>query len=217
MSKARRSKDTWTKLRFEAACAKAVRIMEERYCLASHILYDCRTQGQRKNTPTKNRVRLFNLGDKLSNEERTRRLQGQYTRMSQLSSYIFWMDLGEAGYLEFKKRLKQKQVAKQMADDQPELFAGISPEKAQKMISKAVEAQEKADGAARRARAYNARVQPRRGQHGKKPSRSPNSRKPPSSQARRGRAHSPQYRRQDRRDSAQKYSSRKRGGSNHRP
>ena len=77
-------------------------------------------------------MRLYNVGDKLSTEERTRRLQGQYSKKSQLSSYIFWMDLGEAGYTEFKKTLKQKQVAKQMADDQPGLFSGISPEKAQK-------------------------------------------------------------------------------------
>ena len=90
-------------------------------------------------------MRLFNLGDKLSDAERKRRLRGQFRHMSQLKSHIFWMDLGEAGYLDFKKRLKQKKVAKQMAADNPDLFAGISPSKAQKMISKAVEVQEKAN------------------------------------------------------------------------
>ena len=33
MAKARRSRDSWTKSRFEAACGKAVRIMEERWAL----------------------------------------------------------------------------------------------------------------------------------------------------------------------------------------
>ena len=99
------------------------------------------------------RVRLFNLGDKLSDAERKKRLRGQYRRMSQLSSHIFWMDLGEAGYLDFRKSLKQKRLAKQMAADDPDLFEGISAQRAQKMISKAVEVQEKANEVARKSRA----------------------------------------------------------------
>ena len=38
MAKARRSKDAWTKVRFETACNKAVRVMEER-CVYCAILY----------------------------------------------------------------------------------------------------------------------------------------------------------------------------------
>ena len=72
--------------------------------------------------------------------------------MSQLSSHIFWMDLGEAGYLDFRKSLKQKRLAKQMAADDPDLFEGISAQRAQKMISKAVEVQEKANEVAKKAR-----------------------------------------------------------------
>ena len=62
------------------------------------------------------------------------------------------MDLGEAGYLDFRKSLKQKRLAKQMAADDPDLFEGISAQRAQKMIAKAVEVQEKADELARKAR-----------------------------------------------------------------
>ena len=167
------------------------------------------------------RVRLFNAGDKLSTEERTRRLQGQYRRMSQLSSYIFWMDLGEAGYTKFKKRIKQKQVAKQMTDDQPELFAGISPEKAQKMISKAVEAQEKADLAARRARAVASarQLQQQRSYSAKKGNRGRSSQttKKTTRQPRKDRPYNSNYRRSDHRESSSKYSPRKRGANNHRP
>lgn len=131
------------------------------------------------------------------------------------------MDLGEAGYNEFKKSIKQKQVARQMADDQPELFAGISPEKAQKMISKAVEAQEKSDAAARRARVL-ANTRPHQNRHAsaskkQNRSRTPAARKP-ARNTRKDRAYySPQYRRPDNRDSSSKYSPRKRGSNNHRP
>ena len=127
--------------------------------------------------------------------------------------------MGEAGYNEFKKSMKQKKVAKQMADDQPELFAGISPEKAQKMISKAVEAQEKANAATRRARALaTVRLQQSRSQSNKKRDRgrNPTGRKT-ATQSRKPREYSPQYRRTDHRDSSSKYSARKRGANNHRP
>ena len=166
------------------------------------------------------RVRLFNAGDKLSNDERPRRLQGQCRRMSQLSSYIFWMDLGEAGYTKFKKRIKQKQVAKQMTDDQPELFAGISPEKAQKMISKAVEVQEKANLAARRARvmASARQMQQQRSYSAKKGNRGRSSQtKKTQRQPRKDRPYNAHYRRSDHRESSSKYSPRKRGANNHRP
>ena len=98
------------------------------------------------------RVRLFNLGDKLSDAERKRRLRGQYKRMSQLSAHIYWMDVGEVGYLDFNKRLKQKAVAKQMTAFKGGLMADMSPSKAQKMIAKAIETQEKAVDAAKHTR-----------------------------------------------------------------
>ena len=55
---------------------------------------------------------------------------------------IFWTDVGEVGFLDYQKRLKRKQIAIQMATD---LHADVTPEKALKMISKAIEAQEKHD------------------------------------------------------------------------
>ena len=152
------------------------------------------------------RVRLFNLGDKLSDAERKKRLQGQYRRISQLNSYIFWMDLGEAGYLDFKRRLKERKVAKQMANDQPHLFEGISPQRAQKMIAKAVEAQEKADEATRKART------PSRFRHSSGKSGPRNSPKRRSYQSNRQRSPRPQPRKHERSES--KHSPRKRGSNN---
>ena len=96
------------------------------------------------------RVRLFNLGDALSDAERKRRLKGQYKRMSRLRDMIFWTDVGEVGFTDYQKRLKRKQVALQMSTS---LHADVTPEKAFKMISKAIEAQEKHDMAAKRRRA----------------------------------------------------------------
>ena len=155
------------------------------------------------------RVRLFNLGDKLSDAERKKRLQGQYRRISQLNSYIFWMDLGEAGYLDFKRRLKERKVAKQMAADQPHLFEGISPQRAQKMIAKAVEAQEKADEATRKART-SARY--RHSNNASTKSGPRNSPKRRSYQSNRQRSPRPQSRKHERSES--KHSPRKRGSNN---
>ena len=154
------------------------------------------------------------MGDKLSDAERKRRLRGQFRRMSQLSSHIFWMDLGEAGYLDFKKRLKQKSVAKQMAADNPDMFAGISPQKAQKMISKAVEAQEKADDEAKKAQA-KARFQALAKSKKRPQNASSASKRKPYRPRGRDRRSDSRDRRPDRSSSSPKYSPRKRG-SNHR-
>ena len=52
--------------------------------------------------------------------------------------------------MNYQKRLKRKQIAIQMATD---LHADVTPEKAMKMILRAIEAQEKHDMAAKRRRA----------------------------------------------------------------
>ena len=67
--------------------------------------------------------------------------------MCKLRDLIFWTDVGEVGFTDYQKRLKRKQIAIQMATD---LHADVTPERALKMISKAIEAQEKADMAAKR-------------------------------------------------------------------
>ena len=108
---------------------ECTRVLLERYPCSDHISHP-------------NRVRLFNLGDALSDAERKRRLKGQFRRMSKLRDVIFWTDVGEVGFLDYQKRLKRKQIAIQMATD---LHADVTPEKALKMISKAIEAQEKHD------------------------------------------------------------------------
>ena len=120
MAKARRSKDSWTKLRFETACNKAVRIMEERCaCLTYFLPYT---------VPLPLPTNLHNITHNLTQgsliqpgrqtirwrTQKSSQRPVQYRRMSQLSSHIFWMDLGEAGYLDFRKSLKQKCLAKQI-------------------------------------------------------------------------------------------------------
>ena len=82
-----------------------------------------------------------------------RRLRGQFRRMCKLRDLIFWTDVGEVGFTDYQKRLKRKQIAIQMATD---LHADVTPERALKMISKAIEAQEKHDLAAKRRRAEHA-------------------------------------------------------------
>ena len=131
--------------------------------------------------------------------------------MSQLSSHIFWMDLGEAGYLDFRKSLKQKQLAKQMAADDPDLFDGISSQRAQKMISKAVEVQEKANEAARKARTAS---RFRSNSHQPKAGQRPSPKKKPY-QPRKDRSPRPQQRKNDRSQSSSRYTPRKRS-SGHR-
>ena len=70
--------------------------------------------------------------------------------MSDLKWFIYWTDVGEVGYLEFQKRLKRKKLAQQMTGVDLGLDVDVTPDKVNKMISKAIEAQEKADMAAKR-------------------------------------------------------------------
>ena len=83
--------------------------------------------------------------------------------MSKLRDVIFWTDIGEVGFLDYQKRLKRKQIAIQMATD---LHADVTPEKALKMISKAIEAQEKHDQAEKRRRISHALLQKNKNKRG---------------------------------------------------
>lgn len=109
------------------------------------------------------RIRLFNLGDSLSDAGRKRRLKGQFRRMSKLRDVIFWTDVGEVGFLDYQKRLKRKQIAIQMATD---LHADVTPEKALKKISKTIEAQEKHDQTEKRRRISHALQQKNKNKRG---------------------------------------------------
>ena len=123
---------------------------------------------------------------------------------------------GEVGYLDFNKRLKQKAVAKKMMAFNGGLMADISPSKAQKMIAKAIEAQEKADDAAKRSRIAKFASQHRSTKTSARPSRGRPT-KTRSLQPRPVRhSNSPRARTNYRRNSSSSYSSKNRG-SNHRP
>ena len=75
------------------------------------------------------RVKLFEAGDRLATSERKRRLKGQYKRMSDLRWFIYWTDVGEVGYLDFQKRLKQKRLAQQMTNVELGLDVDVTPDK----------------------------------------------------------------------------------------
>ena len=100
-------------------------------------------------------MKLFNEGDRLATAERTRRLKGEYKSMSSLRWFIYWTDVGEVGYLDFQKRLKRKRLAQQMTHVELGLDVDVTPDRVNKMISKAIEAQEKADQAAKRRKYFN--------------------------------------------------------------
>ena len=82
--------------------------------------------------------------------------------MSDLRWFIYWTDVGEVGYLDFQKRLKRKRLAQQMTNVELGLDVEVTPDKVNKMISKAIEAQEKADSAAKRRRNYASNTSPRK-------------------------------------------------------
>ena len=145
MIKARSArKDSWRNKRFNSACEKAAKIMEERYVHIPSGLTHREHLVVTNHNHARARVRLFNLGDKLAGAERKRRLKGQFRRMSKLRDLIFWTDVGEVGFTDYQKRLKRKQIAVRMSTD---LHDDVSPEKTLQMISKAIEAQEKHDKA----------------------------------------------------------------------
>lgn len=97
------------------------------------------------------RVRLYNRGDSIADAAKQRKLKREFTLTSQLSSFIYWSDVGPEGAQEFEEQLRQKKLAEALV----EAYAGtVTVEKAQKMIRKSVEAQRKADAIRGRASSY---------------------------------------------------------------
>ena len=133
--------------------------------------------------------------------------------MTQLSSHIYWMDVGEVGYLDFKKRLKQKAVARQITAFNGGLLTDLSLSKAQKMIAKAIEAQEKADKAAKRSRIAKVTAQQRAVKGGSRSPRSCALKARPFQSRYGGRTSSPRSRSNGRRNFTSSYSSRSRGSN----
>ena len=88
------------------------------------------------------RVRLYNKGDSISTEHKKSKLKREYKKMHQLSQLIYWGDVGREGSDAFEDLMRQKKMAEAMKET---LSGELSVEKAQKMISKALEAQKKAD------------------------------------------------------------------------
>lgn len=87
-------------------------------------------------------MRLYNRGDSISNAVKNRRLKREYTHTSELTSFIFWTDVGPEGAFEFEEQMRHKKMAEELVDAYGDT---ISVEKAQRMIRKSVEAQKKAN------------------------------------------------------------------------
>ena len=108
------------------------------------------------------RVRLYKRADTISDAEKQRKLEREYNLADSLKRFIYWTDIGREGAKHFKQQMKQKQMAESVAKS---MGGSISVEKTQKMIRKAIEAQEKADST--RAR-INSRRTPNYSQSGRR-------------------------------------------------
>ena len=106
------------------------------------------------------RVRLFNRAKTLSNEQRERKLKREFLLIEQLSRFIFFTNMGREGADHYKKRMRQKAMAKRLAEaDQ----SGLTSKDAQKIINEAMDIQKKADASranvfAKPKPAFNARA-----------------------------------------------------------
>ena len=87
-------------------------------------------------------MRLYNKGDSISTEQKRSKLKREFKKMHQLSQLIYWGDVGREGSEAFEDLMRQKKMAEAMKET---LSGELSVEKAQKMISKALDAQKKAD------------------------------------------------------------------------
>ena len=76
-------------------------------------------------------MRLYRIGDSISDAVMQRKLQREYKKLSQLTQFIFWTSVGKEGALHFKEQLRQKRMAEQLRES---VASGLSVEKTQKMI-----------------------------------------------------------------------------------
>ena len=88
------------------------------------------------------RIRLYRIGDAISNEALLKKLQREYKRLSQLTQFIFWTSIGKEGILHFKEQLREKRMAEQLREF---VASGLSVEKTQKIIRRSNEAQQKSN------------------------------------------------------------------------
>ena len=99
------------------------------------------------------RVKLFHKGDKISNEAKQRKLAREFIALKRIKNLLFWTDIGREGASFLREQMENRAMAEHLADANPK----ISIEKAQKMISKSIEAQRKANNAKRRYNRSNSR------------------------------------------------------------
>ena len=79
------------------------------------------------------RVRVYRIGDSISDGVMQKKLKREYRRLAQLTQFIFWTSVGKEGALHFKEQLRQKRMAEQLRES---VASGLSVEKTQKMIRK---------------------------------------------------------------------------------
>lgn len=87
------------------------------------------------------RVKLFNKGDKVSKKAKERKLKRVYIASKKLANLLFFTELGREGANHLKQKLRNREIAENMAEMDPE----ISVERAQKLIKQSIEVQRKAD------------------------------------------------------------------------
>ena len=90
--------------------------------------------------PSLTRVKLYNKGNEISDRTRTAKLKREYRRLRDLKLLIFFMDLGKEGAHHREKMVRQRKVARMIAES-----TGTTVEKALKMVNKSVETQEKSN------------------------------------------------------------------------
>ena len=77
------------------------------------------------------RVRLYKMGDEISDAKLKKKLQREYRCLSELKQFIFWTSIGREGALHFKELIRQKEMAEHLRES---VACGLSVGKAQKMI-----------------------------------------------------------------------------------
>ena len=87
---------------------------------------------------------LHEKGDAIADDVLRYKSKRESEKLSELAQYLYWTEVGREGALEFEKQVRQGRMAAELVKS---MGNGMSVEKAQKMIRKSVEVQDKADAA----------------------------------------------------------------------
>lgn len=82
---------------------------------------------------TTSRVRLYKMGDEISDEKLQKKLKREYRSLSDIKQFIFWTHIGKEGALHFKELIRQKEMAEHLRES---VACGLSVGKSQKMIKR---------------------------------------------------------------------------------